>query len=240
MSDCRMKTERIFALLLALLFTAAAGATAAMADDAEQLKKLPGQWLFSTEAEGADAGTDAAVLTLADDGSMSLLCRSRDGAYLCTFGGVWSSEFVPDDMDRLTLSFAATDHPAHAGGEYRAECVYRFYTESWLENDTEHTWLLLEDDGSSGVSPFAAVYGEENSWSLALHQERGPNMRVVNCRDFVSLRKARSKSSARIAKVPLGALVLAYPEDGEENGFIHCEYHGSYGYILKEYLEPVQ
>ena len=63
-------------------------------------------------------------------------------------------------------------------------------------------------------------------------------MQVVNCSDYVSLRKAADKSSARIERVPLGALVLAYPEE-EQNGFILCVYHSEYGYILADYLAPV-
>ena len=64
------------------------------------------------------------------------------------------------------------------------------------------------------------------------------DMRVVNCSSYVSLREKRSTASARIAKVPLGAEVLAYPEE-EQNGFVLCVYGEQYGYILKEYLEPI-
>ena len=34
--------------------------------------------------------------------------------------------------------------------------------------------------------------------------------------------------------------MLAYPEYGAENGFIYCVYQGEEGYILAEYLEPVE
>ena len=90
----------------------------------------------------------------------------------------------------------------------------------------------------SGVSPFTEVYGEDCAGGLALHREQGPNMRVVKCKEFVSLREARSTSAKRLAKVPLGALVLAFPEYGEENGFIYCVYHDEEGFILAEYLSP--
>lgn len=106
-----------------------------------------------------------------------------------------------------------------------------------MENDTEHTYLILEETGCSGVSPFTDLYGYP---SAALHREQGPNMRVVNCSHYVSLREKRSTASARLAKVPLGAQVLAFPEAGEENGFIQCVYHDEYGYILSEYLRPVE
>ena len=65
-------------------------------------------------------------------------------------------------------------------------------------------------------------------------------MRVVNCKNFVSLRAKPAASSARLAKVPLGALVLALPGAEEQNGFVWCTYRDEYGYILAEYLQPVE
>ena len=87
------------------------------------------------------------------------------------------------------------------------------------------------------MTPFEEMYGYDGA---ALYSRKEPNMRVVKCSSYVSLRTKRSKSSARLLKVPLGALVLAFPESGEENGFLLCLYHNEYGFILKEYLEPVE
>ena len=73
-------------------------------------------------------------------------------------------------------------------------------------------------------------------------------MRVVRCRDYVSLRATPDKTGKVLAKVPLGAIVLycsnnvnkyansAYKKQREL--FIRCEYEGQEGYILKKYLEP--
>ena len=91
--------------------------------------------------------------------------------------------------------------------------------------------------GSKVLMRSAEVYGEDVQGPLALHREHGPNARIVNCRDYVSLRAKRSTGSARLAKVPLGAMVMAFPEFGGENGFTLCEYQGKTGYILTEYLE---
>ena len=64
------------------------------------------------------------------------------------------------------------------------------------------------------------------------------DMVVVNCSEYVSLRAKPSKSSERISKVPLGAVVSnCIPHDGE---WIYCEYNGRSGFILSEYLEEVQ
>lgn len=197
--------------------------------DAEFLRELPGQW--AEEYEGA--GT---VLTFKENGEMSLYCYSVDGAFAYTCEGSWSYQSVPGSSSLLTLLFTSTGNPLYEGREYRVECAYAAYTESWVENDTLITYLILNPQVScSGVSPFEEVCGESGP---ALHREQGPNMKVVKCKEFVSLREARSTSAKRLAKVPLGALVLAFPEYGEENGFIYCVYHDEDGFILAEYLQP--
>ena len=72
-------------------------------------------------------------------------------------------------------------------------------------------------------------------------------MRVVNCRDFVSLRATPDKTGIVLAKVPLGSIVLycnnnvkqyasgSYRKQAEL--FIQCEYEGQEGYILKKHLQ---
>lgn len=60
-----------------------------------------------------------------------------------------------------------------------------------------------------------------------------PEMYIVNCNEWVSLREHRDTSSRRLAKVPLGAVVRNCYESGL---FTLCEYRGTYGFILSEYL----
>ncbi len=70
----------------------------------------------------------------------------------------------------------------------------------------------------------------------------GPNMRVAHCKKDVSLRAKPSRNAKRLAKVPLGAEVLAWTDgggEGEADDFLACEYRGKTGYILREYLEPI-
>ena len=192
---------------------------------------IPKEMLGSWSEENEGAGTE---LTLAPDGGMSLHCRAQDGAaYTCR--GTWSYEPEAEDSGQLTLHFTATDNPAKAGDGYDVECVYAAYTESWVEHDVLITCLILNPPiRCSGISPFEEVYGYDGA---SLYREQGPNMRVVRCKDFVSLREARSKSSKRLARVPLGALVLAFPEMGEGNGFLYCTYQDQEGYILAAYLQ---
>ena len=81
-------------------------------------------------------------------------------------------------------------------------------------------------------------------------------MRVVNCKEYVSLRERPDKTIRVLAKVPAGAIVLYCSNNFSEYAagsykkqvklFIRCEYEGTEGYILKKHLasapdmEPVE
>jgi len=62
------------------------------------------------------------------------------------------------------------------------------------------------------------------------------NMEVVNCQEWVSLRKEPSTRSQRLVKVSLGAIVSNCRQVTDK--WIYCLYDGYGGYILAEYLEP--
>jgi len=62
-------------------------------------------------------------------------------------------------------------------------------------------------------------------------------MRIVNCKEWVSLRQNTSTSSARLDKVPAGAIVWCHGEAG--NGFVYTEYNGKSGYVMSDYLAPL-
>lgn len=58
-------------------------------------------------------------------------------------------------------------------------------------------------------------------------------LKVVNCREWVSLRQCANKDSNQLAIVPLGSYVDAYYHNSE---FAYCHYNGEWGYILSTYL----
>ena len=60
-------------------------------------------------------------------------------------------------------------------------------------------------------------------------------MRVVRCKEWVSMRTGPRKTFERIIKVPLGAIVQNCRY--EKKGFVKCEYQGEEGYIMLKYLE---
>ncbi len=61
-------------------------------------------------------------------------------------------------------------------------------------------------------------------------------MRVVNCREWVSLREKPDQKSMRLMTVPLGERVFQC--EPADNDFVYCRYMGVYGYILRKYLKP--
>ncbi len=63
-------------------------------------------------------------------------------------------------------------------------------------------------------------------------------MYVVNCNEWVSLWEKASASSARLAKVPLGASVDGCVQVSD--AFIYCRFGGLWGYIRTEYLSVTE
>ena len=57
---------------------------------------------------------------------------------------------------------------------------------------------------------------------------------VVNCNEWISLRREPSVYSERIYKIPLGATVKI--SSNTENGFYRTYYNGAWGWCLREYI----
>lgn len=62
-------------------------------------------------------------------------------------------------------------------------------------------------------------------------------MRVVWCKEWISLREEPKKTSNRLAEIPLGAIVYNCVDIGNPR-FYECEYEGQKGYALIGYLWP--
>lgn len=60
------------------------------------------------------------------------------------------------------------------------------------------------------------------------------DMQVVNCKQWVSLRRTPSTEAKRLATVPLGSIVTNC--HSASNGFVQCDYMGQTGFILEKYL----
>ena len=73
---------------------------------------------------------------------------------------------------------------------------------------------------------------------LLLPSALADDMVVVNCNEWVSLRKEPSASSERLKKVPLYDTVTDC--QWESDDFMRCTYEGVTGYIQNKYLEPLE
>lgn len=86
----------------------------------------------------------------------------------------------------------------------------------------------------NGVSGYALTkYLDEFEPQIAI----GEYMKVVNCKESVTLRKTASTSAREICQIPLGGVVYAIKEGA--NGFFMVEYNGMQGFVLKKYLGSV-
>ena len=63
-------------------------------------------------------------------------------------------------------------------------------------------------------------------------------MEVVNCEEWVSFRVKPDAGAKRLAKIPLGATVENCAKENDK--FTYAEYDGRCGFILSEYLKPVE
>jgi len=148
------------------------------------------------------------------------------------------------------------DDIEHVDAEIEEGEFYSFYDGREEISIAEFYLVSVELETPYGVEPYGVFfcvsmdrYGELAAEYIvsfgdlgALGDVRGVatknymgDMVVINCEEWVSLRATPSKSSERMAKVPLGALV----KNGmiAENGFVMCEYDGMSGFILEEYLD---
>lgn len=62
-------------------------------------------------------------------------------------------------------------------------------------------------------------------------------MKVVKCKEYITLREKPSTSAAEVARVPLNAIV--YEAAYESSSFTYVEYDGKSGYVLTKYLSDV-
>ena len=83
----------------------------------------------------------------------------------------------------------------------------------------------------NGVAGYAlSKYLDEFEPQIAI----GQYMRVIKCKQSITLRKTASTKGQEICQIPLGDIVYAIKEAA--NGFYMVEYNGMQGYALKEYL----
>lgn len=62
-------------------------------------------------------------------------------------------------------------------------------------------------------------------------------MKVANCKEFVTLRSTPNTSASALCTIPLGGKVFFLGK--AENGFYYVYYNDQYGYVLSQYLKNI-
>ena len=140
------------------------------------------------------------------------------GEYLGTLTVVNCSNWVTLRSRASTSSDSVTKVPL--GAKVEAYYYNSQFTECYYRGMHGYILSTYLSDGSSGSA------SSRSSDYLG-------KKKIINCKEFVTLRKKPSTSSATVTKVARGQVVDAYYYNGT---FCRCFYNGLEGYILSEYL----
>ena len=111
----------------------------------------------------------------------------------------------------------------------RALMQIPLYARVTCYNDIQNGFIYVNYNGNYGYA--LLEYLDEYEPQIAI----GQNMKVVNCRESITLRTSPSTSAAGICQIPLGANVYVFQEAA--NGFYKVQYNGHTGYALSRYLK---
>lgn len=140
------------------------------------------------------------------------------GSYLGSLRVVNCSNWVTLRAKPSTSAASVAKVPL---GKYVEAYYYNSqFTECYYQGMHGYILSTYLSDGSSG--------SQSSSGSNYLGK-----MTIVNCKEFVTLRKSPSTSAATVTKVAKGQKVDAYYYNGT---FCRCYYNGLEGYILSKYL----
>ena len=152
------------------------------------------------------------------------------GAYLGTMTVVNCRNWVTLREEASTKADTVTRIPlgenvdAYAYNSRFAECYYCGL----------HGYVLL-DYLSDGIARDYQRYepGDSTEQNTDYDNFLG-SKRIVNCKNWVTLRSSPSTKASTVTRIPLGAYVEAYQYDSQ---FMECYYDGMHGYVLKRYLK---
>ena len=102
-----------------------------------------------------------------------------------------------------------------------------YYNSQWLEcyYGNDHGYILRQY-----LTDRPAKY---DGYEKYINSRALGTLKIVNCKNWVTLRQYASTKAPSVARVPLGASVKGYYYNTE---FTECTYNGQVGYILNAYL----
>ena len=153
-----------------------------------------------------------------------------EGAYLGTMTVVNCRNWVTLREKASTTADAVTRIPwgenvdAYAYNSRFAECYYCGL----------HGYVLL-DYLSDGIARDYQRYepGDSTEQNTDYDNFLG-SKRIVNCKNWVTMRASASTKAATVTRIPLGEYVEAYKYNEK---FAECYYNGMHGYVLNKYLK---
>ena len=153
-----------------------------------------------------------------------------EGAYLGTKTVVNCKNWVTLREKASTTADAVTRIPwgknvdAYAYNSRFAECYYRGL----------HGYVLL-NYLSDGIARDYQRYerGDSTEQNTDYDNFLG-SKRIVNCKNWVTMRASASTKAATVTRIPLGECVEAYKYNEK---FAECYYNGMHGYVLNKYLK---
>ena len=153
-----------------------------------------------------------------------------EGAYLGTMTVVNCKNWVTLREKASTTADAVTRIPwgenvdAYAYNSRFAECYYRGL----------HGYVLL-NYLSDGIARDYQRYerGDSTEQNTDYDNFLG-SKRIVNCKNWVTMRASASTKAATVTRIPLGEYVEAYKYNEK---FAECYYNGMHGYVLNKYLK---
>ena len=139
-------------------------------------------------------------------------------------------------------AFAATGVTNTEGGLFVVNCEEYISLRSYPSTEAPViTTIPLGDmvyvlDDSDGTAAFAHVnYRGRTGYALYSYLSAHATLyKVINCRQWVSLRSSPSTSASVLREVPLGQYVRFVRT--AQNGFYYVYYDGALGYVLADYL----
>lgn len=129
------------------------------------------------------------------------------------------NEWITLRTSPSTSASEITKIPLGASVSYIESAPDGFYKIAYMGKTGYALASYLSRSPSSSASPSSTIY-----------------YRVVNCNEWISLRKSPSTSADRYCTIPLGATVTYYSNAG--GGFLKVGYNGYVGYALASYLTP--
>lgn len=170
----------------------------------------------------------------------------------------WSN--VQGDVATPFLRKLAAANTYKVGANLKRSESYSCYNDVDRESILELYWLdisynsgyrgekysvivCVQDDHGDMSVEYVVTRGDTGVLGFSIPEKATSNylgdMFVNYCDEWVSLRETPSTKATRLTKVPLYDVVTDCYAVGE-TGFVFCKYEGQEGFILWEYLSPIE